>query len=129
MSTPAPARTVLIVEPDATTAQLYRRELGRHFQVLTCSTARDAAEVITAEPLSAIVLEPSGAASTADAVVASLKDAVAVSATPLIICSVLDDRSVGQALGASLYLVKPVLPASLFAALTNLILDEYVSGT
>ncbi len=130
MSTPPlPARTVLIIEPDATTAQLYCRELGRHFRVLTCATARDGAALIASEPLSAVVLEPSGAAATLDAIEAALGDALSTAGLPLVMCSVLDDRRVGHTLGASLYLVKPVLPAALLAALTNVLTANALVGS
>jgi DNA-binding response OmpR family regulator len=121
MSTPEPARTVLIIEPDATTVELYRRELSRHFRILTCATASAGAALIASEPLSAVVLEPSGAEPSLEAVEAALGEALCTSDLPLIICSILDDRSVGHALGASLQLVKPVLPATLLTALTSLL--------
>jgi DNA-binding response OmpR family regulator len=38
-------------------------------------------------------------------------------AVPIILCSALDERKRGLELGASAYLVKPVLPAALLEAL------------
>lgn len=120
METPAPARTVLIIEPDATTAQLYRRELGRHFRVLTCATAGEGAFLIGQEALCAVVLEPSGAEASFEAVANALKNLIRAHALPLIICSVLDNRQISRSLGAAAHLVKPVLPATLLVTVTAL---------
>jgi DNA-binding response OmpR family regulator len=128
MDASEPARTVLIIEPDALTAQLYHRELGRRFRVITCPTASAGAAVIADEALSAVVLEPAGAEATLEAVVAALKSDIHEHALPLIICSVLDDRQVSRTLGAVVHLVKPVLPATLLAAISAINSRRFAAG-
>lgn len=113
MSTPEPALTVLVIEPDAATADLYRRELSRCFRVLTSPGARHAAALLAAEDAWAVVLEPLGAEAELEALAAALADHIATHRRALIVCSVLDDRRWSEALGADYHLVKPVLPATL----------------
>ena len=116
MSTPEPALTVLVIEPDAATADLYRRELSRRFRVLTCPGARQAAALVAAEDARAVVLEPLGAETELEALRSALADRTATHACALIVCSVLDDRRWSETLGAECHLVKPVLPMTLLEA-------------
>jgi DNA-binding response OmpR family regulator len=125
MHTTGPDQTVLIIEPDAITAELYRRELSRRFRVLTCPTATSGAAIISREALCAVVLEPLGAEASADVVSTVLAKHTYGQALPLIICSVLDDPDVSRALGAKRHLVKPVLPATLLATVSSLCPPEY----
>lgn len=113
MSTPEPAPTVLVIEPDATTADLYRRELSRRFRVLTSPSARRAAGYLAVEDVRAVVLEPLGAEADLEALRSALADPTAPHPRALIVCSVLDDRRWSEMLGAACHLVKPVLPMTL----------------
>ncbi len=56
-----PCHTILVIEPDEVTAELYRRELARRFRVLTGSSATAGAAIADREDLCGVVLEPLGA--------------------------------------------------------------------
>lgn len=108
---------ILIVEHDAPTRELYLRELSRDFRVFGCRDERAALELLHTHDIRAVVLEPGAVGGSGWALLAALKRAAGTRAIPVILCSALDERKRGLELGASAYLVKPVLPAALLEAL------------
>jgi DNA-binding response OmpR family regulator len=50
--------TLLIVEKDPATLELYRRELNRDFEVLVCSGKNEVLQTIQGQNVNAMVLEP-----------------------------------------------------------------------
>jgi DNA-binding response OmpR family regulator len=108
-------QAILLVEHDAPTRELYLRELSRDFQVFGCCDARAALQMLRAHDIRAVVLEP-GAVEGGWDLLSDLKDAAGLRTIPVILCSALDERKRGLELGASAYLVKPVLPATLLEA-------------
>ena len=111
---------VLIVESDPPTSDLYVRELGHHFTVLACANAAEALRVLAQQPLHAIVLEPVGLGAQGWNLPRAARDCPLNCRTPFVVCSSLDDRKTGMDRGAAVYLVKPVLPATLFSVLRHL---------
>ncbi len=107
---------VLIVEPDAATRELYARALRREYRVVECAEAQAALALVQGETFGAIVLEPSYGDERGWQALAALREHTG-RAVPLVLCSVLDERRRGMALGAAAYLVKPVLPARLLETL------------
>jgi len=116
-----PRPAVLIVESDPATLDLYLRELGHHFTVLACSNAAEALQVLAQQPLHAIVLEPAGLGAQGWDLPRSARNCPLNCQTPFVVCSTLDDRKAGMDRGAAVYLVKPVLPATLVSVLRHLI--------
>ena len=53
------AQTILIIECDLPTLELYQRELSRDYHILACSEAQQAITLLQTNPVSAVVLEPS----------------------------------------------------------------------
>jgi DNA-binding response OmpR family regulator len=115
-----PRPTVLIVENDPATSDLYVRELGHHFAVLACGTAPEALQVLAQRPLDAIVLEPVGLGPEGWDLPLAARNCPANCRTPFVVCSSVDDRKTGMDRGATIYLVKPVLPATLISVLQHL---------
>lgn len=113
--------TVLLIEPDAATRELYRRELSSWFRVFSLPADHGALELLRVEHVDAIVLEPDLAGSSGWDFIASLKRTVATAHIPIIICSVLDERKRGRELEVYRYLVKPVLPIKLLELLWPLV--------
>jgi DNA-binding response OmpR family regulator len=114
-----PGHAILIVEQDTPTRELYVRELGRDYRVFACRDEREALRLLGDQQISAIVLEPGSAGGWA--LLAALKRATDMRAIPVILCSTLDERKLGMELGASAYLVKPVLPVTLLDAVRRCI--------
>ena len=53
-----PTSTILIIDNDPPTLELYRRELGLDYRVLICSSEQAALALLKLEDVSAVVLEP-----------------------------------------------------------------------
>ena len=113
-----PARpTVLIVEDDPATYRLYERALRPEYQVLAAFTKEDVTTLITAHTaVHAVVLEPGPVGSWGWALLSELRRHADFESIPLILCTAQDEKRRGLELGATEYLVKPVLPAELLAA-------------
>jgi DNA-binding response OmpR family regulator len=112
--------TILIIENDLPSLELYRRELGRDFRVLACFSKGETLDAIDSQNPTAIILEP--AALNEDGwdlltAIVSLPDR----SLPVILCTILDERKRGLKEGAVAYLIKPVLPAALLETLHNVI--------
>jgi DNA-binding response OmpR family regulator len=116
-----PKPAVLIIESDPATSDLYARELNHHFTVLACANLAEALQVLGQRPFDAVVLEPVGMGAPAWDLPRTARNYPLNCRTPFVICSTLDDRTTGMGRGATVYLVKPVLPATLVLALQRLV--------
>ena len=110
-------QAILIVEHDEPTRELYLRELSRDYRVFACCDEHAALELLRTNDIRAVVLEPDAVDGSGWVLLSNLKHASGMRAVPIILCSALDERKRGLELGASAYLVKPVLPAVLLEAL------------
>lgn len=102
--------TVLILDRDEVTCDLYRRELVQRFTVLTAIDERDAWRLITTEVVDSLILEPAVLEDEAWSFITRLQALERYRHTPLILCSTVDARRRGAELGIFAYLVKPVMP-------------------
>jgi DNA-binding response OmpR family regulator len=107
------AQTILIVECDLPTLELYQRELSRDYQILACSEAQQALPLLQTNSVSAVVLEPSTPDEQGWSLLAAIKSLPGLAPIPVVLCSTLDERKRGMEMGAVAYLVKPVLPTTL----------------
>jgi DNA-binding response OmpR family regulator len=112
--------TILIIENDPPTLELYLRELGRDFRVLACFSKSETLDALDSQSPKAIILEPAALNEEGwdllNAIV-TLPDRF----LPVILCTILDERKRGLQGGAAAYLIKPVLPAVLLEALHKVI--------
>jgi len=109
-------QTVLIVENDIPTLELYQRELSRDYQILACCEAQQALDWLRAQHaqrISVVVLEPSTPDGRGWSLLAAIKSLPGPAPIPVVLCSILDERKRGMEMGAAAYLVKPVLPTTL----------------
>lgn len=116
-----PKRTVLILDIDEVTNELYRRELGRRFQVVTCTSERAAWQTLQAQSVDAIVLEPATLEDEEWRFVTQLRASAQHQRTPIIVCSTLDARRRSAEVGATAYLIKPVTPHLLSATVQSVL--------
>jgi DNA-binding response OmpR family regulator len=116
-----PKPSILIVENNNPTLELYRRELSRDFQVLACSEVAEAMTLVTTSKLEAVVLEPAVSNGQGWKLLSELRQFFSEHALPIILCSTLDERKRGQEAGAADFLVKPVLPSVLLETLQRVI--------
>lgn len=115
------SQTILIVEADQPTRELYERELGADYTVLACPDDRDILGAINAHHVSALILEPSLPAGRGWALLQQIRSSADLHALPVILCSTQNAQRRAAALGATMYLVKPVLPAKLLEALRQVL--------
>lgn len=114
-------KTVLLIEPDLATRQLYSRALQRMWSVLALSDVETALSAPAIKTLHAAVIEPYIGDQEIDwGQLAQLRDKLRASQQiPLILCSTLDARGAGYAWGATAYLLKPVSPEQLVRELAS----------
>jgi DNA-binding response OmpR family regulator len=113
-------RTILIVDDDVPTLELYQRELGREYRVLTCTDELEATQLLEHEDVSAVVLEPGAVGEQGWARLAAITDVPADHPVPVLVCSTQDDRRRDVTMGTAGWLVKPVLPTTLLAAVRRI---------
>ena len=113
---PEPTQTILLVEDDLSTCELYQRELSRDYAVLACDNESEALALLDSHLVSLIVLEPVLQDGQGWSFLAMLHAMPRTRTIPIILCSTLDERRRGMELGATLYLTKPVLPVALHEA-------------
>ena len=103
--------TVLVLDDDPLTLELYSRELSVDCRVITSNDVQHARQLLLEQKPDLLVIEP---AINCDEGWLLLHELQAAKNPPLVIlCSVQDERIAGMGQGASAYLVKPVLPDTL----------------
>lgn len=120
--------TILLVERDLPTRQLYQRALEADFQVLAASTLEEALPLVGQHPLSAIVCEPGPAGAPDWAWVFDRRGLPTLDPAPLIVCTSQDQHRHHPGVGAAAYLVKPVLPAALVAVVRRFARPQFIVG-
>lgn len=112
-------QSILIVEHDEPTRELYRRALSHDYHVLATCEIATALDLLGSQRIAAIVLEPAGPRGWD--LLAEVQRMTGGARVPIILCSTQDERRRGMQLGASAYLVKPVLPHKLAEAVRRVI--------
>ncbi|HVU09748.1 MAG TPA: response regulator [Phototrophicaceae bacterium] len=110
--------SILIIDDNRPTLELYAGALHRDYQVFTCADSDDAAALLAVQPMQLVILEPTVAGSQGWTF---LQEIVRSYRLPVIVCSGLEDRKSGLAAGAAAYLVKPVLPTTLLEVLKGIL--------
>ncbi len=106
---------ILVLDEDLLALELYSRELGGSYQVITCESVAETRLHLRDNFLDAVIIEPA----VNDGEGWMLLNEIQASHNPplVVLCSVEDDRKVGLERGALAYVVKPVLPTELHALL------------
>lgn len=112
---------VLVVEQDGPTRELYQRELGRRFRVVTSDDAEHTLQLLQSQRFDALVLEPAVSNGAGWRLLETLPSLPAHGPLRIILCSAVDERRRGIRLGVAAYLVKPVLPATLLNTLDQVL--------
>lgn len=118
---PETSQTILLIEDDQATRELYQRELSRDYQVLACASESEALSLLHSHSVCAIILEPALRNGQGWAFLAMLHALSQTHSTPIILCSTLDERRRGLELGATIYLTKPVLPVALLEVIHHVV--------
>ena len=112
---------ILIVDDDATVRELVERHLERSgFAVVTASGGREGLRLVRELRPAAVTLDILMPDLDGWTVLAAIKGDPALSGTPVVLMSIVDQKNRGYALGAADYLVKPVDRAKLVETLTGI---------
>jgi len=103
------AATVLVIDDDPAVRDLMSRSLSREgYQVVTAASGPAGLEIARARRPDVITLDVVMPGTDGWAVLTALKQDAALAAIPVIMVSIVDERTLGFALGAADYLTKPV---------------------
>jgi signal transduction histidine kinase/DNA-binding response OmpR family regulator len=112
---------ILIVDDDATVRELVERHLERSgFAVVTASGGQEGLRLVRELRPAAVTLDILMPDLDGWTVLAAIKGDPALSGTPVVLMSIVDQKNRGYALGAADYLVKPVDRAKLVETLTGI---------
>jgi PAS domain S-box-containing protein len=115
------ARTALVVEADFNSAELIRVQLeGEGFHVVHATTAADALLLAAGQTVSLITLDVLMPSSDGWELLSQLKHDPELCTIPVVVISILADRSRGFALGASAVMQKPISRHELSGSLRDL---------
>ncbi|MHB0948319.1 MAG: PAS domain S-box protein [Gemmatimonadaceae bacterium] len=121
--------TALVVEDDAKSAELIRVQLeAEGFDVVHAASADEGLAMATRQPPSLITLNVMIADGDGWAFLRRLKDVSGLDRIPVVILSILADRSQGFALGAAAVMQKPISRKELSELLVELGLTSSVAG-
>ena len=121
-------QTILIIENDQPTRQMYCRTLEQEYRVLATSIEDEVSALVKAHTIHAVVLEPGPIGGEGWALLADLMRHPNLQAVPIVICTAQDKQRLGVELGSTVYLVKPVLPAVLLETVRRLTHPEITQG-
>ncbi len=116
--------SLLIVDDDLPTLELYQRELSENYLVLTCQESKQAEQLIKTPGLCAIILEPTLSGGDGWKLLSHLNKMENRTDFSVILCSSSDERKRGIREGAHVFLTKPVLPAVLHTLLDQIVTDK-----
>ncbi len=123
------ALRALVVEDDAKSAELIRLQLeAEGFDVVHAASADDGLAMATRQPPSLITLNVMIANGDGWAFLRRLKDVPGLDRIPVVILSILADRSQGFALGAAAVMQKPISRKELSELLVKLGLTGHAAG-
>jgi DNA-binding response OmpR family regulator len=105
--------TILIVEDDLSTLELYSQVLQDEYLILGTVNKDKALELAQQGKIQAVILEPAMSDHYGWELITNMRQALHNKSTPIILCSSLDERRRGMELEVAAYLVKPVMPTEL----------------
>ncbi len=121
--------TVLVIDDNPDVVLLFRRFLaGTHFRFVQARTPRTALDLARELHPDAITLDVMMPSLDGWQVLQELRSDPVIAEIPVIVCSILPERTLALSLGVADFLAKPVTPTSLRAALDRLTGDARPAG-
>jgi response regulator RpfG family c-di-GMP phosphodiesterase len=105
--------TIVLVENDDITLELYQRELCKSFNVFAFTKLEGVLEVMENKDIQAIVIEPEINSGKGWGLIHAIHKNYPDRYIPVIVCSTRDSSHLGPAVEVTKYLTKPVLPGTL----------------
>jgi GAF domain-containing protein/DNA-binding response OmpR family regulator len=120
-SKPQPPRRVVAIDDDSGVIDLYRRYLEpQGYEIIGVTNGEEAVGVVKREHPFAVLLDIIIPEKDGWHIIKELKDSATTRNIPVVICSIVSDKNRGFSLGASNYLVKPIVESELLDALKHL---------
>ena len=107
------APSVMLIEKDEVTMEIYRRELSKSFTVLTFTDIPGVLEALADRTIRAVIIEPEISSGQGWELINSLDAVFPDRLIPVIVCSTRDSNPQLKGKNVTLYLTKPVLPRTL----------------
>jgi DNA-binding response OmpR family regulator len=104
------APTIILIEKDEVTLDLYRRELSKSFTVLAFAETDGVLEAMTDQNVQAVIIEPETQYGQGRELIHSIYMTFPNRAIPVIVCSTRDTDDIDLAGEVTKHLTKPVLP-------------------
>lgn len=105
--------SIVLIEKDDVTLDLYRRELSKSFEVLSFNQLDGVLDVISSQDVEAVILEPEISSGQGWELISSINAAIPGRSIPIIVCSTRDTNGDRMRGTVTKYLTKPVLPNDL----------------
>jgi DNA-binding response OmpR family regulator len=110
---------VLVLDEDLLALELYSRELGENYQIVTSEGVEEARQYLKDTLFDALIMEPAVNNDEGWSLLSEIRSSP--HPPPVILCSIEDDRKIGLEQGAQAFVVKPVLPTALHALLDQIV--------
>jgi DNA-binding response OmpR family regulator len=107
------APTIVLIEEDEVTLDLYRRELSKSFAVLAFTEINDVLETMAKQDIQAVVIEPEIHYGQGWELIHSIHMTFPNRSIPVIVCSTRDTDHIDHRGEVTKHLTKPVLPKTL----------------
>ncbi|HLO28049.1 MAG TPA: hypothetical protein VK249_02870 [Anaerolineales bacterium] len=109
----AQAPTIVLIEKDEVTLEIYQRELSKSFDVLAFTETTGVLDTIADQDIQAVVIEPEICYGQGWALIHSIHENFPNRFIPVIVCTTLDTDNIDLAGEVTQHLTKPVLPRTL----------------
>ena len=112
--------SILMIDNDLPTIELYSGILKKDYEVLTHSDESEILNLLSNHTPYAIILEPAMDSGIGWEIFEKINRQNREHLVPIIVCTTSDERKRGLEMGATAFLVKPVLPSLLLQTLSQL---------
>ena len=113
MSQTQPAPSILLIEKDDVTLDIYQRELSKSFTVFAFLNPGGVLETLANRDIQAVVIEPEIASGEGWGLIDAIHNTFPDRSIPVVVCSTRDASHLSAHKNIVKYLTKPVLPNTL----------------
>ena len=124
MSTKTKPPSIVLIEKDDVTLELYQRELCKSFTVFAFTELEGVLKTIAEQDIQAVVIEPEIRSGKGWDLIHSIRLDFPERCVPVIVCSTRDASGSGNSKEVTKYLTKPVLPMTLREKILEVLKQE-----
>lgn len=120
----SPKPTILLIEKEEVTLEIYQRELRKSFEVLATTRIDGLLRTLKKQSVRAVIIEPEIHSGQGWNVISSIQAAFPDQSIPVIVCSTRDACNDRLHEGIARYLTKPVLPKTLRETVLEILANQ-----